>query len=59
MCLIHDQPSNFHVQIGHEQLTDKDVNPANQTSIRSFCDVDGVVIAVLNLLEPLAYLFWG
>ena len=59
MALIYDKSPNLCLRIGHHQLTDKDMNPANYLPICLFYDIDGMTLILLNLVKASLHLFLG
>jgi len=57
IAFIYDKPPNLCLRIGHHQLTNIDVNPANYVPVRLFCDIDSVTLILLNLVKTSLHLF--
>lgn len=71
LSLLHQQPSNataamafvcnkssdFCEPIRYHQFSNMDMNPANHMSVRQFCNINGVLFILLNLVETSLHLF--
>ena len=57
IAFIYDKPPDHGLRIGHDQLTDIDMRPANYVPVRLFCNVDRVTLILLNLVKASLHLF--
>jgi len=56
---VDDEPADLRVGFGEEQGTDEDVHPADHVAARPLGDVDGVLLAPPDALDPPLDLFGG
>ena len=57
IAFIYDKPPDHGLRIGHDQLTDIDMRPANYVPVRLFCDIDSMTLILLNLVKASLHLF--
>lgn len=55
-AFLYNKPPNFCLRIGHQQVRDIDMNPANHMPVRQLCDKDRVAFVLLNPIETSLHL---
>ena len=57
IAFIYDKPTYLCLRIGQHQLTNMDMNPAHHVPVRLFCDIDSMILILLNLVKASLHLF--